>query len=217
MGLNCGCPAAASLPTMTIPDCKESFGQIQKVIFQRIYSGEGVKNKMTAATALLKVTYTANLSATDGTKMLISPIINNPETEPGEARMFGGGNQTAGGIEVIIGTDPTNFTGTLYQESQTSTIKPLKQLMCENIGVYLIDEYGNIGGIEQPGATAQAANDFLPIPIQKFFIGDKKLGGFEEPDSNTIQWAFNPNWSDDLVIYKRSTLDFDPLTDLVNA
>lgn len=58
---------------------------------------------------------------------------------------------------------------------------------------------------------------FIPIPIGKFFVGDKKLGGFEEPDSNTIEWSFYPNWSDNFYIIKRETLDFNPLTDWVNA
>jgi hypothetical protein len=45
----------------------------------------------------------------------------------------------------------------------------------------------------------------------------KKLGGFEEPDSNAIEWNFFPNWSDKLYIIKRDTLDFDPLSELTNV
>ena len=55
------------------------------------------------------------------------------------------------------------------------------------------------------------------IPVGKFFIGDKNLGGFEEPDSNAIEWSFFPNWSDDLDIVKASEFDYNPLTDLVNV
>ena len=46
------------------------------------------------------------------------------------------------------------------------------------------------------------------------FIGDKTHGGLEAPDSNAIQWAFLPNYSDDLTIV---TPDFNPLTDLKPA
>ena len=86
--------------------------------------------------------------------------------------------------------------------------------MCEEIGVWLIDENGNIGCLvnDQNKPTA-----YFPIPIGKFFVGDKKLGGFEEPDSNTIEWSFYPNWSDNFYIIKREALDFNPLTDWVNA
>lgn len=211
MGLNCGCPAGAHLADLEIADCKESMGQIQKVLFQRVYKSAGALNSMTAPTQ--KATYTSLLSAADGTKMIVSPYIQNPTSEPGAARTFGGGNQTLGGIEITIGREPTTFTAIIYQESQ-KTIAQLKQYMCENVGVYLIDENGNIGCIVD---NIGNPTSYMPIPIGKLFVGDKKLGGFEEPDSNTIEWSFFPNWSDNFYIIKRDTLDFNPLTDLVNA
>lgn len=211
MGLNCGCPAGAHLADLDIVECKESLGQIQKVIIQRVYSSTGVKNSITLEDVKAKEQMAALSAASDGTKIIVSPYIQNPTTEPGAARTFGGGNQTLGGIEIVIGREPTTFSGIIYQESQ-ATIKTLKEYSCENIGVYLIDENGNIGALSPNGGTS-----FMPIPVGKFFVGDKKLGGFEEPDSNTIEWNFFPNWSDDLVIVKASELDYNPLTDLVNT
>jgi hypothetical protein len=211
MGLNCGCPAGKHLADLNIAECKESLGQIQKVIIQRIYKSTGEKNKMTAEEIKAKTSVAALASAADGTKIIISPYIQNPTTEPGAARVFGGGNQTLGGIEIVIGREPTTFSGIIYQESQ-STIKVMKTYGCETVGVYLIDENGNIGAIsEDDGAN------FMPIPVGKFFVGDKNLGGFEEPDSNTIEWNFFPNWSDNLAIIKATELDYNPLTDLVNV
>lgn len=210
MGLNCGCPIGAHLPDLDIAECKESLGQIQKVIFQRIYKAAGELNSVDDLTK--KASLTPLFAAADGTKMLISPYIQGPTTEPGAARTFGGGNQTLGGVEIIIGREPTTFTGMMYEESQL-TIKQLKQLQCENIGVMLIDENGNIGAhADDPASPTK----YMPIPIGKFFVGDKKLGGFEEPDSNSVEWSFNPNWSDDLVIVKRASMDYNPLTDLTN-
>ena len=210
MGLNCGCPLGAHLPDLDIAECKESLGQIQKVIFQRIYKAAGQLNAVDDLTK--KASLTPLFSAADGTKMLISPYIQGPTTEPGAARTFGGGNQTLGGVEIIIGREPTTFTGMMYEELQL-TIKQLKQLQCETIGVMLIDENGNIGAHADDPANP---TKYMPIPIGKFFVGDKKLGGFEEPDSNQIEWSFNPNWSDDLVIVKRADMDYNPLTDLTN-
>lgn len=212
MGLNCGCPASKHLNDLEIAECKESFGQIQKVIIARIFSSAGTKNKLPKATITVKATMTPLLAASDGTKLIVSPYIQNPTTEPGEARTFGGGNQTLGGIEIVIGREPTNFTGVIYQEAQ-SVIKTLKSYSCEKIGVFLIDENGNIGAIDEDGD----GENYSPIPVDKFFIGDKNLGGYEEPDSNTISWSFYPNWSDNLVLIKADTLDYNPLTDLVNA
>lgn len=209
MGLNCGCPAGAHLADLNIEECKESLGQIQKVIIQRVYKSTGEKNMIPANSIKTKTSLSSLASAADGTKIVISPYIQNPTTEPGAARTFGGGNQTLGGIEIVIGREPTTFSGIIYQESQ-ATIKTMKEYSCETIGVYLIDENGNIGALKEN-------DNYTPIPVGKFFIGDKKLGGFEEPDSNTIEWNFFPNWSDNLVIIKASELDYNPLTDLVNV
>lgn len=209
MGLNCGCPVGAHLTDLSIPDCKESMGQVQKVIFQRLRMANGDKNTIAGPT--LKASWTALLSASDGSKCIISPYIQGPTTEPGAARTWGGGNDSLGGIPVIIGSEPTTFSGNIYQESQ-SVIKVLKSYMCESIGVYLIDENGRIGCIADNPAKPAA---YSPIPICAFFVGDKNLGGYDAPDGNTISWSFLPNWSDNLVIV--TPTDFNPLTDLVNA
>lgn len=213
MGMNCGCPAGAHLADLNIAECKESLGQVQKVIIQRRYKATGVLNEIPAANIKTKTGMAALAAAIDGTKIIISPYIQNPTTTPGEARTFGGGNQTLGGIEIVIGREPTPFEGVIYQEKQ-STIKTMKTYSCEEIGVYLIDENGNIGAIAD---DPENPTKYSPIPIRSFFIGDKNLGGYEEPDSNSIRWSFLPNWSDNLVIIKQSELDYNPLTDLVNV
>lgn len=209
MGLNCGCPAGAHLADLSIPDCKESMGQVQKVIFQRIYSAAGTKN--TIADPKLKASWTALMSAANGTKCIVSPYIQGPTTEPGAARTWGGGNDSLGGMTIVIGAEPTTFSGNIYQESQ-SVIKVLKSYMCENIGVYLIDENGRIGCIADDPASP---TEYSPIPINSFFVGDKNLGGFDAPDGNAISWSFPPNWSDNFVMV--TPTDFNPLTDLANA
>lgn len=211
MGLNCGCPAGAHIADLDIAPCKESLGQIQKVAFQRVNSAPGTLNAVTDPTK--KASFATLFAANDSTKMVVSPYINGPTTEPGAARTFGGGNQTLGGIEITIGREPTTFSGVLYEESQV-TIAALKKYMCENLGVWLVDENGNIGCLAD---NPKKPTKYMPIPIGKLFVGDKKLGGFEEPDSNTIEWSFFPNWSDKLVIVKRDTMDFNPLTDWINV
>lgn len=210
----CKCPAGVALPDIPAVKCSESFGQIQKVAFQRIFKDDGTKNKFATAAAITKLaSWTALLSAANSTKVVVSPYIQAPTAEGGAARTFGGGNETLGGVEEIIGREPTAFTGAIRKVPQ-SVIKALKELQCEswadNLGIYLFDENGAIGAIK--GGTA---GDYYPIPIRSLFIGDKTLGGLEAPDSNAIQWSFLPNWSDDLVIVTPE--DFNPLTDLVVA
>lgn len=209
--ISCQCPAASALTTIPAQGCAESFGQIQKVAFQRLTSG-GTKNSFgTPNDIKVLASWTAAMAASDSTKVVISPYIQAPTVEAGAARTFGGGNETLGGVEQVIGREPTPFTGVMRAVKQT-VIKAMKDLQCEamadNLGVYLFDENGNICAV-QDGTT------FYPIPIRSLFIGDKTFGGLEAPDSNAIQWTFLPNYSDDLGIV--APTDFNPLTDLVPA
>ena len=211
----CKCPAAAALPNIPNFTCAESFGQIQKVAFQRLYKSTGEKNSFTTTAGIgEKASWTPLLSAENDTKVVVSPYIQAPTAEAGAARTFGGGNETLGGVEEIVGREPTPFTGVMRKLPQ-KIIKALKELQCEswgdNLGVYLFDENGAIGAIQD----AKTATTHYPIPIRSLFIGDKTLGGYEAPDSNNIQWAFLPNWSDDLAIIVPE--DFNPLTDLKAA
>lgn len=208
----CKCPAGTALPDIPVSNCSESFGQIQKVAFQRLYKSTGEKNSFkTDAGIEKKASWTPLLSADDDTKIVISPYIQAPTAEAGAARTFGGGNETLGGVEEIMGREPTPFTGVMRKLPQ-KIIKALKELQCEswgdNLGVYLFDENGAIGAIQD----AKTATTHYPIPIRSLFIGDKTLGGYEAPDSNNIQWVFLPNWSDDLAFIVPE--DFNPLTDL---
>lgn len=203
------------MPDIPVSNCPESFGQIQKVAFQRLYKSTGEKNLFkTDAGIEKKASWTPLLSADDDTKIVISPYIQAPTAEAGAARTFGGGNETLGGVEEIVGREPTPFTGVMRKLPQ-KIIKALKEFQCEswgdNLGVYLFDENGAIGAIQD----AKTATTHYPIPIRSLFIGDKTLGGYEAPDSNNIQWVFLPNWSDDLAIIVPE--DFNPLTDLKAA
>ena len=208
----CTCPAAASLTSIPAAGCPESFGQIQKIAFQRLRKADGTKNSFTSTSSILiKASWTAKMAASDATKIVISPYIQAPSQEAGSPRTFGGGNETLGGVEIIIGREPSTFTGVIRSVSQ-SVIKAMKQLQCEaqadNLGVFLIDENGAMEAIKDESV----ATTFYPIPIRSLFIGDKAHGGLEAPDSNAIQFSFLPNYSDNLSI--QVPTDFNPLTDL---
>lgn len=215
----CKCPAATALPDIPAVTCPESFGQIQKVAFQRLMKDERTKNFFDSAGELPKditklASWTPLLVASDSTKVVVSPYIQAPTAEAGAARTFGGGNETPDGIEEVIGRESTPFTG-VFRKVPQSIIKAIKELQCEsygdNLGVFLFDNNGNIGAIQD----ATTKTKYYPIPIRSLFVGDKTLGGFEAPDNNAIQWSFLPNWSDNLAIVTPE--DFNPLTDLKKA
>lgn len=215
----CKCPAATALPDIPAVTCPESFGQIQKVAFQRLMKDGSTKNFFDSAGEPPKditklASWTPLLVASDSTKVVVSPYIQAPTAEAGAARTFGGGNETPDGIEEVIGRESTPFTG-VFRKVPQSIIKAIKELQCEsygdNLGVFLFDNNGNIGAIQD----ATTKTKYYPIPIRSLFVGDKTLGGLEAPDNNAIQWSFLPNWSDNLAIVTPE--DFNPLTDLKKA
>lgn len=204
----CSCAAKSALTEIKTVNCPESFGQIQKVIFQRIYNGTVKNGFATTKPITAKASWTELLSATDSTKAVVSPFINAPADGGGDAITYGSGNDVLGGIPEIIGSNPVTFTGVLRHQPQ-SVIAAMKDLICEarggNLGVYLISENGQIEAIKD-------GDEYRPIPIRSFFVSDKIHGNFDQYDSNNISWSYVPNYSDKLALV---TPDFDPLTDLV--
>lgn len=213
MSLVCQCPAASALTTIPNVSCPENFGQIQKVAFQRLNKADGTRNSFTTTAAItLKSSWTALLSAADGSKVVVSPYINAPADSGGDARMTSGGNDDLGGVAQVLGGNPVQFDGQLRSVPQ-SVIKAMKELQCEanagNLGVYLFDENGKIEAIQDETTPTT----YYPIPIRALFIGSKIHGNYDAKDMNAISWQYPDNYSDNLTIVTPS--DFNPLTDLV--
>ena len=226
----CPCPSNAELPVIPNAGCSQNFGQVYKVVFQRLTAEDGTVNQFTTnpsgtgenqvaanpITALASWTafFTAQKDDTHpaGRKAVVTPVLYGPTAEPGEANTWGGGNDTPDGIEVVTGRSGTNFSATFRRVAQ-SVAKALKGLQCEsygdNLGVYLIN---NVGGIM--AVTNEAGDAYTPIPINNLFIGDLALNGLDEPDSNAISFTLAPNWSDDVTVISP---DFNARTQLKNS
>ena len=204
----CSCPAGAALPAVPNASCPQDFGQVQKIIFQRIFKTAGTKNSFTQSASIKELSsWTALFSASDGTKCVITPYVEAPTSDGGDAITFGGGNDTVGGTTKVIGRNPVNMSFVMRQMTQ-DVIKALKGLQCEDeLGVYLVNGDGQIL------ALSSADNTYTPIPIRSLFISDLKLMGLDNPDENALSFSFLPNWSDDAKVV---TPGFNPLTDLVN-
>ena len=204
----CSCPAGAALPAVPNASCPQNWGQTQKIIFQRIFKTAGTKNSFTQSASIKQLSsWSALFSASDGTKCVITPYVEAPTADGGDAITFGGGNDTVGGTTKVIGRNPVNMSFVMRQMTQ-DVIKALKGLQCEDeLGVYLVNGDGQIL------ALSSKDNEYTPIPIRSLFISDLKLMGLDNPDENALSFSFLPNWSDDAVVV---TPDFNPLTDLSN-
>ena len=205
----CSCPAGAALPAVPNASCPQNWGQTQKIIFQRIFKTAGTKNSFTQSASIKQLSsWSALFSASDGTKCVITPYVEAPTSDGGDAITFGGGNDTVGGTTKVIGRNPVNMSFVMRQMTQ-DVIKALKGLQCEDeLGVYLVNGDGQILAI------SSSDNTYTPIPIRSLFISDLKLMGLDNPDENALSFSFLPNWSDDAKVV---TPDFNPLTDLSNS
>ena len=204
----CSCPAGAALPAVPNASCPQNWGQTQKIIFQRIFKTAGTKNSFTQSASIKQLSsWSALFSASDGTKCVITPYVEAPTADGGDAITFGGGNDTVGGTTKVIGRNPVNMSFVMRQMTQ-DVIKALKGLQCEDeLGVYLVNGDGQILAI------SSSDNTYTPIPIRSLFVSDLKLMGLDNPDENALSFSFLPNWSDDAKVV---TPDFNPLTDLSN-
>ena len=204
----CSCPAGAALPQVPNASCPQNWGQTQKIIFQRIFKTAGTKNSFTQTASIKQLSsWSALFSASDGTKCVITPYVEAPTADGGDAITFGGGNDTVGGTTKVIGRNPVNMSFVMRQMTQ-DVIKALKGLQCEDeLGVYLVNGDGQILAI------SSSDNTYTPIPIRSLFISDLKLMGLDNPDENALSFSFLPNWSDDAKVV---TPEFNPLTDLSN-
>lgn len=196
MPIRCTCPNPtylASAITDATP-CEDYTGQIQRFFFWRR------DNNMSATSAITATGWTALLTATGNTKVVTSPIlVGNVENEPGEAREFGGGNETKNGVPIIIGADMTSVSGRFYGEDQDN-IATIKQWTCEDLDVIMVNEAGRlIYDSRSTGATLYG------FPMESLFVGDLKLGGFGEPDRNEFSFKLRPDWSDTLKISAETT------------
>lgn len=208
----CNCPQSTSLDNIPVEACKQDIGQIQKIVFQRLRDASGDLNEFDAATANPNViaSWSPLLTATDSTKVVVSPYIENPVTEPGAARTFGGDNTTLGGVPIVVGRESTAFTSVVMRAKQ-NIVKAMKKLQCEEIGVYFIDQYGRIlMGTDDIDTITK----YRPIPVNNLFVGDLGMGGLENPDMNAVNFNMFPDWSDNVVLVEPT--DFNALVDLKN-
>lgn len=207
MSLICVCPPSAAPGTIEQQDCLFKIRQVQKFGVQRTYNGATLNTiDISTNNPNLLATWTALKGAVDSTKVQFSPFIQEPTSEAGEARVYGGGNTTLDGAEIPLGASATPFSA-YFLDMPPKVIKSIKVYNCEAaLSVFLINEFGAIIGIVDDLDTPTT---FRGIPLQPstFFVGDLSMGQFENPEKNMVRWSFPSGWSDNL--YQIAPSDFD--------
>lgn len=202
------CPRPTELNDIPTSQCRFKIEQLQRLYIQRVLDSNGDKNSIDHGTndATLQSTWDVYFTATDSTKIVKTPLISNPESDGGDPITYGGDNSTINGQNIIVGQNLVSMTAALYNVEQT-VVQKMKNLIGENIGVYMIDRYGRIFA---KADAPDSPTTLYPIPIKSFFVGDLMPQGLSDPDMNNMQWQFEPNYSDLLTTITPS--DFDALT-----
>jgi hypothetical protein len=206
--MDCNCPQSSALTEIITEDCEVNLGQIQKIAIQRAGDMFDSAGTPTPSDILLESVWQTKLSATDSTKIVLTPFIGgDPVIEPGEAITVGGGdNSTLNGVAEVQGVNPSNFTA-VFKGLSAVTEKAMKALMCEkNLVVYLFLQGGKIGVIKV------SATQYKGFPIQSFFVSDRGNQGFGTKDVVNVSFALAEGWSSDLTIIDPT---WNPLVDLV--
>lgn len=200
--LTCQCPQSAALTTISPVTCAERFGQTQKIIFQRLtdssISSSDKRNGIAEPGAADVDNWLTLKGATGDTKIVVTPFIENPTPDGGDAITTGGGNASLNGAESVVGSNPVGMTFDMNNMPQ-SVIEQMEPLMCEalarNLGVFLVNEKGQLKGIKEivtSGGTPTVT--WRPIPIQTLFVGELQHGGLVENDKNPLSFKFVPGY-----------------------
>ncbi|NCD40906.1 MAG: hypothetical protein EOL88_02320 [Bacteroidia bacterium] len=195
----CVCPVPTVIPTLSAIDpCPVNTGQIQRLIFVD-------RGTEYVIASLAANTYWAAKQISIGTdRCVFSPLIGNPEFEPGDVSEFGGGNETLNGVPLVVGLEPTTFTFRFYS-LQKGMAAELKDMACREVDVFLVNENNQIVYNEKSTTTATG------FPIRQFSVSDRRIGGYSEPDYNNGKIMFSEDWSDNFTMTKEIT-SWNPLS-----
>lgn len=204
------CPPGAQIGDVYIPSplCAFNAAQIQKFIVQRKYSTGTTRNTLTYANAALLASWTTLLTATNATKVQVSPELANPTLEPGDVEEYGSGNEVPDGVPIITGEGPSAFNATFLQ-AHPASITSMRNWQSEDIGIWFINQHGQI---ICDSDNAQSPTNVYPINARSFFVGSRSFGGHTEPDKNALRIMLPAGWDENLVLVTPS--DFSALIDL---
>lgn len=202
------CPAPTSLASVPATSCPIKFDQIQKMGIRRISGATA----LTTTNILLLATLTPLLSASDNTKLLITPFLNNLVIPPSEPIKQGGNdNTTLNGVPMLEGLGFVTCTAQLRNVSSEAA-KALRALAAEsaiqpgvtNIEGIFFNRPGKVI-IDKTGTTSLAG-----FKLYNFIVSDAGTEGLNKDNVFNISWDMEGGWSENFQMYKPT--DYNPLT-----
>lgn len=210
----CNCPIPAALTAITATTCPEEMGQIQRAWFVR--KGNVIWDTATAGAANVPLTITGDVvtvsagwttlkAAVDDTKVIFPPLFGGDITiTPGDAITQGGNdNSTLNGQTYFVAFPDSTFSARFDQLTATQTGE-LKNLICEDLEVYFVNEDGDIIG------DASTTGEFKGFDVTNVALQSRNVQGFATRDSNILTFQLDADW--DTIFEKQTPTDFNALT-----
>lgn len=208
----CACPWPG-IQNFGNNDCRFETGMIAKIAFQEIRNATG-RNQFTAEEPPTEIaSWQTFISATDRTKITISPLVGAVTFEAGTAQQYGAPGDAAnyGGIPLTLGYLPTTVTGRFDQITPEIGAR-IESLGCapnDSLGVYLIFD----GGIAMNTQGATTTQTWYSIPISGFTLSDLVPGLPADPTHYNFTFYLLRGWASNMTLVQPT---WNPVTDLVN-
>jgi hypothetical protein len=212
----CNCPLPTALTAIDATTCPEELGQIQRVWFVR--AGNVVWDTVTPANNLPATIATDSptainggvdgwsvlTAAADDTKVVLAPLFGGDITvTPADAITFGGNdNSTLNGQTYFVSFADSTFSARFDQLTASQTSQ-LKELVCEDLEVYFINEDGDIIG-------KRDGDNWTGFPVTNVALQSRNVQGFATRDSNIMTFQLDADW--DTEFEKQTPTDFNALT-----
>ena len=213
----CNCPLATEMTTIPSTSCPTELGQIQRFILVR---KGGVRfdtvdplNNTPASIAILLHTpdkvapWTVLTALSTSDKTLFTPLIGgDPAINPQDPLFFGGGdNSTLNGEKYFVKFLPADGTARFDSLTAAQT-KALKELACNDLEIFLINDTGGIIGKRDP----VDADLWYGMNVSNFTLGGRSVQGFATRDSNTVTFQLDEDWDETFEVI--TPTDFNALT-----
>lgn len=225
--LICSCPAPASLTAIPAQNCKFTLSQIARFGIYRtgyqrfddlnatVPGTAGLPNPPGDQQAMLLADWQTYVSATDNSKIVLTPLVGgNPTMTPGEAQTYGGNsNATLNGKAITLGFSDASFSAEFHMLSP-EVVEAFSKLACEtDLSVYLLLVTGEIVGYKgiMNGNTPPAPT-IEGIPLTSFqFNAGVDYQGIGDINKHTLTLNVPNDWFANAIKFKPT---WNPLTQL---
>lgn len=213
----CNCPLPTALTAIDATSCPEELGQIQRVWFVRAgnvqwdtvdaVTGKSLPASIQPNLPTVSAGWTTLIGLSDDNKVIKAPLFGGDITiTPSDAITFGGNdNSTLNGQTYFVSFADSTFSARFDQLTKDQTSQ-MKELVCEDLEVYFINEDGDIIGRRDPDDT----DLWKGIPVTNVALQSRSVQGFATRDSNILTFQLDADW--DTYFEKQTPTDFNALT-----